>query len=382
MCDKARRKLVWWPALFGISSVCLLSVVGCTTPGDQRTGSASPEHTGPIGVDITAVPTGSTTLTILRDKQDCDKFSHFDARLFVQCMQKRGYALAVYGPNHQQTTIDALYAPKAPLASAASTSTAPMSGLPSNQVDLQGTTKPTFSPNDPHWIKPQSMTCWVYVPDPVKGESAKVDGGMCFNGLVQGQVLQLYDVNLNQIEEDFGTIHDGLLQGPIEHNVLLNGFWKRTYVNYLDGRLQAQQAQQAQQQDTLLPDSAHVPTAPSAMSPSPATISEPVLSPQQITDLTLTFFLEAGKALPDCIDDLGGNDENEREENFKKFMTCEIGEGSKGVGKELLHMLCDSQPLRHQVGVGLTTLVSWKKFTVTDDDMNKVRPIFCRLSDQ
>jgi len=57
-------------------------------------------------------PAGSTTLTILRDKQDCDRYSRFDARLFAQCMETRGYAVAVYGPDNKRTTIEKLYTPK------------------------------------------------------------------------------------------------------------------------------------------------------------------------------------------------------------------------------------------------------------------------------
>lgn len=48
-------------------------------------------------------------MSILKDKQACDSSSHYDARLFVQCMQVRGYTLAVYGPDHKRTSIDALY---------------------------------------------------------------------------------------------------------------------------------------------------------------------------------------------------------------------------------------------------------------------------------
>jgi hypothetical protein len=99
--------------LFGLFLICLLFLSGCSSLGSQRSSTAPKEHTGPISVDITAVPAGSTTLTILKDKQDCDSYSNFDAKLFAHCMENRGYAVSVYGADHQQTTIEELYTPKA-----------------------------------------------------------------------------------------------------------------------------------------------------------------------------------------------------------------------------------------------------------------------------
>jgi hypothetical protein len=88
--------------LFGRSSIAFLFVVASGLAAAQT-------PTAPISVDITAVPPGADTMRILKDKQDCDSSSHYDARLFVQCMQGRGYSLAVYGPDHKRTSIDDLY---------------------------------------------------------------------------------------------------------------------------------------------------------------------------------------------------------------------------------------------------------------------------------
>ncbi|CAD6529240.1 hypothetical protein LMG27952_02277 [Paraburkholderia hiiakae] len=134
MIDKPKHNRPGVAILFGLYAAGILTFAGCASSVPPRTAAVPKEHTGPISVDITAVPAGSTTLTILKDKQDCDAYSHFDARLFAQCMEKRGYAVAVYGPDHQRTTIEELYAPHpAPSVTAPAPVTAPAATAPAAQ---------------------------------------------------------------------------------------------------------------------------------------------------------------------------------------------------------------------------------------------------------
>jgi len=143
MIGKFKRRLTGLLTFFGFFSACPLFLAGCASSVAQRSGTFPQEHTGPISVDITAVPAGATTLTIFKDKQDCDNYSHFDARLFTQCMEKRGYAVAIYGPDHQRTTLEELYTPKS--APTVAAPTPPVVTVPqANSLNLpQRATQPT-----------------------------------------------------------------------------------------------------------------------------------------------------------------------------------------------------------------------------------------------
>lgn len=131
------------PALLsGLFLIFPVLLAGCASSVSERSGAAPKEHTGPITVDIAEVPAGSTTLSILKDKQDCDSYSHFDARLFAQCMERRGYSVVVYGADHQRTTIQELYAPKGSTTVAAAPPSTP--AVPQNSAvnSLQNATPP------------------------------------------------------------------------------------------------------------------------------------------------------------------------------------------------------------------------------------------------
>lgn len=134
---------------------------------------------------------------------------------------------------------------------------------------------PVFSSTDPHWMKPKNMECWVYVHAPVPGETAKVEGGLCYNGLVQGDLLELYDANSKKIEEDYGNIFGGLMQGPIQHSVLVNGYWSRTYGNYVDGRPEGPQVPGSE----MTPLAQRAPQAESPQNTPPANV-QPVQTPR------------------------------------------------------------------------------------------------------
>lgn len=102
MASQSCRGSLCLRGLSRCSSIAFVLVIECCSAVAQT-------PSAPISVDITSVPPGADTASILKDKQACDSSSHYDARLFVQCMQARGYSLAVYGPDHKRTSIDELY---------------------------------------------------------------------------------------------------------------------------------------------------------------------------------------------------------------------------------------------------------------------------------
>src|ERR1700761_3815083 len=87
----------------------LVCIGGCTSAQHSNDENTALRQPGAISIRIDAAPAGTTDARARADKAACDQYSHFDARMYVQCMQKRGYAMSVSGPDGRPTTIEQLY---------------------------------------------------------------------------------------------------------------------------------------------------------------------------------------------------------------------------------------------------------------------------------
>ena len=101
--------------LLGALGTALLLLLGaCGSAMRAGDGSVPSPQAGPITVRVDVAPPGATEVTVQADKSACNSYSKYDAQLYVQCMQQRGYRLSVLGPDGRPTTIQQLYSRRVP----------------------------------------------------------------------------------------------------------------------------------------------------------------------------------------------------------------------------------------------------------------------------